>query len=386
MIPLAVPNLAGREAEYLQECIASTFVSSVGPFVDRFEAMVAKASGARYAVATSAGTTALHAALVACGVGRDDLVIVPSFTFIASVAAIAHAGAEPWLFDISPETWTIDPALVAKTLAVQTRRRSTDGQLIHEKSGKRVAGILPVYTLGVPADMDPIIALAKEYRLPVIADAAAALGTKYKSRPTGALGAEFTMFSFNGNKTVTAGGGGAIVTDDKKLAKLFRHLTTTARCSPDYDHDMVGFNYRMTNLQAAVGCAQLENLSGFLEAKRQIAQTYSRAFVSSYDVTDFPNPGFAEQGFWFSGLFLGRTYSNKAEDIRKYLVEAGIDARPFWKPVHLQIPYMQSFATPMTITNRTWQNILTLPCSTNLAKDEQLHVIDSVQKALVKFS
>lgn len=382
MIPLAVPNLAGREAEYLQECIASTFVSSVGPFVDRFEAMVAKASGARYAVATSAGTTALHAALVVCGVGRDDLVIVPSFTFIASVAAIAHAGAEPWLFDISPDTWTIDPALVASTLAEETCRRSEDDELIHTKSGKRVAGILPVYTLGVPADMDPIIALAREYRLPIIADAAAALGTKYKGRPTGALGAEFTMFSFNGNKTVTAGGGGAIVTDDKKLAALFRHLTTTARISQEYDHDMVGFNYRMTNLQAAVGCAQLENLSQFLAIKKQIAQAYSRAFASRHDVSEFPNPHFVEQGFWFSGLFLGPAFFNKSEAIRKQLVLAGIDARPFWKPAHLQIPYSQSIATSMKVTNMTWQNVLTLPCSTNLTPDEQSRVIEAVSKAL----
>ncbi|PCI02472.1 MAG: pyridoxal-5'-phosphate-dependent protein [Hyphomicrobiales bacterium] len=378
MISLAIPNLIGREAEYLQECISSTFVSTVGPFVGRFEEMVAAASGAKYAVATSAGTTALHAALVASGVVHNDLVIAPSFTFIASVAAIAHCGAQPWLFDIAPHSWTLDPVLLAETLMEQTER-APDGSLRHKVTGQRVAAILPVYTLGIPADMDPIIALAREYSLPVVSDAAAALGTSYKTRSSGSLGADFTMFSFNGNKTVTAGGGGAIVTNDEEKAKLFRHLTTTARVGSDYDHDMVGFNYRMTNIQAAVGCAQMENLDVFLTAKRRIALTYRDGLhgIDMFEV--FPDPEYVRNGHWFSGIVLNSDFARHLPILRNRLREAGIDARPFWKPAHLQIPYANAPATSMPVSDGIWPRVLTLPCSTGLTEDDQAKVIDAVK-------
>ncbi|OCW56986.1 DegT/DnrJ/EryC1/StrS family aminotransferase [Hoeflea olei] len=383
MIPLAVPNLAGREAEYLQECITSTFVSTVGPFVGRFEKMVAEASGAKHAVATSAGTTALHAALVASGVGHGDLVIAPSFTFIASVAAIAHCGAQPWLFDVAAHSWTLDPDLLAAALESETERHD-DGSLRHRPTGKRVAAILPVYTLGIPADMDPIVALGARYGLPVVADAAAALGTSYKNRPSGSLGADFTMFSFNGNKTVTAGGGGIIVTDDDAKAKLFRHLTTTARVGADYDHDMVGFNYRMTNLQAAVGCAQMENLDQFLEAKRRIAIAYRDAFAGLDMVEPFPDPDYVRNGHWFSGVVLRRDYARHLPDVRARLREAGIDARPFWKPAHLQPPYATAPVTAMPVSDDIWARVLTLPCSTGLTASDQARVIDVTRDEIAK--
>jgi perosamine synthetase len=383
MIPLAVPNLAGREAEYLQECITSTFVSTVGPFVGRFEEMVAEASGAKYAVATSAGTTALHAALVASGVRHGDLVIAPSFTFIASVAAIAHCGAQPWLFDVAADSWTLDPHLLAATLETETQR-AEDGSLCHKATGQRVAAILPVYTLGIPADMDPIIALAEKYRLPVVADAAAALGTGYKNRPSGSLGADFTMFSFNGNKTVTAGGGGAIVTDDEDKAKLFRHLTTTARVGADYDHDMVGFNYRMTNIQAAVGCAQMENLDLFLNAKRRIAIAYRDAFADLDMVEPFPDPDYVRNGHWFAGVVLRRDFARHLPDLRGRLREAGIDARPFWKPAHLQAPYAAAPATAMPVSDDIWPRVLTLPCSTGLSDSDQAKVIEVTRNEIGK--
>ena len=383
MIPLAVPNLVGREAEYLQECITSTFVSTVGPFVGRFEEMVAEASGAKYAVATSAGTTALHAALVASGVRHGDLVIAPSFTFIASVAAIAHCGAQPWLFDVAAGSWTLDPQLLAVTLEAETER-AEDGSLRHKATGQRVAAILPVYTLGIPADMDPIVALAERYGLPIVADAAAALGTGYKNRPSGSLGADFTMFSFNGNKTVTAGGGGAIVTDDEAKAKLFRHLTTTARVGADYDHDMVGFNYRMTNLQAAVGCAQMENLDRFLDAKQRIAIAYRDAFSGMEMVEAFPDPDYVRNGHWFSGLVVRSDYAQHLPALRGRLREAGIDARPFWKPAHLQPPYAASPSTPMPVSDAIWPRVLTLPCSTGLSQADLAKVIEATRGEIEK--
>ena len=258
MIPLAAPDLTGNEARYLQDCITSTYVSSIGPFVDQFESMVSAATGAEAAVATSSGTAGLHVALVAVGVRRDDLVILPSFTFIASANAIAQCGAEPWLFDVTTESWTLDPTLLRVQLERETR--SEGGGRIHKSSGKRIAAIMPVHTLGLPADMDSIVQIGRDMGIPIVADAAPAIGASYKNRPMGQCGADLSVLSFNGNKTVTSGGGGAVIGDDGEALNLVRHLSSTARAGADYDHDQAGFNYRMTNLQAAVGCAQLEQI------------------------------------------------------------------------------------------------------------------------------
>lgn len=377
MIPLCVPNLAGREAEYLAECVSSTFVSSVGPFVNRFENMVAHASGAAGAVATSAGTTALHAALLAVGVRAGDLVLCPAMTFIASANAISHTGAEPWFFDIDEASWTIDPELIAEMLGTQTL---WDGKsLIHRTTGRRVSAILPVFTLGIPCDMDAIMETARSYHLPVVIDAAAALGSSYKGRPCGAIGADLAMISFNGNKTVTSGGGGAVVGQDIELLNRVRHLTTTARVGSDYDHDVVGYNYRMTNLQAAVGCAQMENLDLFVSAKRRIAKAYEDAFARFSNVSKFPVPVWADSAAWFSGLVLeGSGAAGSASDLRLFLRENGIDARPFWKPMHHQRPYRGAPRTDLRVCDALWERIVTLPCSTNLSSDDHAFVCERV--------
>lgn len=378
MIPLAVPNLAGKEAAYLQECVASTFVSSVGPFVTRFEQMVAQAADAAAAVATSAGTTGLHAALVAAGVGRDDLVVLPSFTFVASANAIATCGADPWLMDVSPESWTLDPGLLAEMLESQCA--SADGRLVHRASGRRVAAVLPVHVLGLPADMDPICAVAHGFGLKVVADAAAALGARYKGRRVGKMGADLSVISFNGNKTVTAGGGGAIVGDDQDLVALARHLTTTARKGDDYLHDRVGFNYRMTNLQAAVGCAQMENLESFVAAKRRIRAVYDAALGDLPGTRLFPAVPWADSECWFSGLVVAQ--GTDMGQVRSRLREMGVDARPFWRPMHLQPAFAQAPRTAMPVLEGFWDRILTLPCSTALTEVEQRQVIDAVRQVL----
>lgn len=380
MIPLAIPNLTGNEARYLQECITSTFVSSVGPFVTRFEEMVAQASGTERAVAVSAGTTGLHAALTAAGVGRDDLVILPSYTFIASANAIAHCGAMPWLLDVDPTDWTLDPTLLAACLEQQTRREGT--MVIHRASGRRVAAILPVYTLGAPARMDEIAALARHYALPLVADGAAALGATLGGRPLGALGADLTVFSFNGNKTVTAGGGGAVAGPEGALMTLVRHLTTTARRGEEYDHDRVGFNYRMTNVQAALGCAQMERLEAFVAAKRRIRRVYDEGFRDVPGLTPFPTPAGAESACWFSGVVVEAREEETLRALRGRLREAGIEARAFWKPMHLQAPYKEAPRTPQPVTEAFWWRVLTLPCSTALTDAEQARVIEAVRKGM----
>lgn len=377
MIPLAVPQLSGNEAKYLQECVDSTFVSTVGPFVGRFEQMVAAAAGSKHCVATSAGTTGLHAALVTLGVDRDDLVIIPSFTFIATANAVSHAGATPWLMDVSRRSWTLDPEQVASELERNTKVKR--GTLVHRGTGKRVAAIIPVHTFGTPADMDAIVAVAKRYSLPVIADAAAALGATSRSRKIGQLGADLTMFSFNGNKTVTAGGGGAVTGDDEELVKKLRHLTTTARVSANYDHDVVGFNYRMTNLQAAVGCAQMEQLETFVAKKREIRAKYNEAFADLTGVESFPEVAETENACWFSGFV---TDAGTAERVRVALQAQSIDARPTWKPMHLQLPYMDVPRASLDVADDIWQRIVTLPCSTGITNAELDTVIDAVRTQL----
>ncbi len=377
MIPLCIPNISGNEAAYLKECVDTNFVSTVGPFVSRFEQMVAEAAGTSSAVATSAGTTGLHAALLAVGVGRDDLVFCPALTFIASTNAISHCGATPWLLDVDRESWTLDPAVLAAAINDEAERRGED--LYHIASGRRVAAILPVFTLGTPADMDAILDIARRAALPVVVDAAAALGATYKGRPSGALGADLTMYSFNGNKTVTAGGGGCVV-GDAKLVATVRHLTTTARVGADYDHDVVGFNYRMTNLQAAVGCAQMEMLKTFLEAKRRIADGYHHGLGNLSGIGFFPDPEWAESGYWFSGFIFKTTDgAGDSRALRAFLRENGIDARPFWKPMHLQAPYANAPRSLLPVSEDLWERIVTLPCSTQLTSDEQSKVIAAVR-------
>ena len=379
MIPLCVPNLCGNERAYLNECIDTTFVSTVGPFVSRFENMVAHAAGADAAFAASSGTCGLHLALRAVGTEAGDLVVLPSFTFIASANAVAHCGAVPWLFDIAPESWTLDPKLLANQLATETVR---DGATLrHRDSGRRVAAILVVYTLGMPADMDAITAVAREWGIPVVADAAAALGATYKSRPISQLGAALSVFSFNGNKTVTSGGGGAVVGPAGPLVTLVRHLGSTARKGIDYSHDMVGFNYRMTNLQAAVGCAQMENLERFVAAKRAIAERYDRELVGVSGVGGFPQPDWAHSACWFSGIVLPTTGPSSAS-IRQGLSDAGIEARPFWKPMHLQQPYASAPHTPQPVAESLWERVVTLPCSTHLDSADQDKVIETLRGLL----
>lgn len=385
MIPLAVPNLAGREGEYLQECVSSTFVSTVGAFVGRFEEMVAESAGTAHGIATSTGTTGLHAALLTAGVGRDDLVILPAFTFIASANAISHCGATPWLFDCCAENWTLDAGQLGDALARDTRRDG-DGRLVHGPSGRRVAAIMPVYTMGAPADMDAIAALAAEYRLPVVADAAAAHGALYRGRPAAGAGADLAVFSFNGNKTVTAGGGGCIVTEDDALARRARHLTTTARVGPGYDHDAVGYNYRLTNIQAAVGCAQMENLDAFVVAKRRIAARYARGFADMPALAPFPEADWGESAHWFSGAFLEAASPARMEALRAGLREAGIDARPFWKPMHLQAPYADAPREALDRTEAVWDRVLTLPCSTHLSTEDQDAVIAATRRVAAEIA
>lgn len=374
MIPLSIPNLTGNEARYLQECIESGFVSTTGPYVGRLEEMVAAASGAAHAVSTSSGTAALHTALICADVGRDELVIAPSLTFIATANAISHCGASPWILDVEQQNWTLDPALLEQVLREDCLQDKTG--LIHCATGRRVAAIMPVYLMGLSADIDRICVIAKEFNLPVIVDAAAALGLNYKDRKVAESEAFATCFSFNGNKTITAGGGGMVVFQDADIAAHAMKLTTTARKGLAYEHEFVAYNYRMTNVEAAIACAQMERLDTFVKIKRETHAFYRDALADLQDLQSFPESAWGESACWFTGLV------SQVEPANRYiegLREAGIMTGPFWMPLHLQPPYKDCPATPQPVADDLWTRIITLPCSTNITGEERLRVVGQVR-------
>ena len=375
MIPLATPDLRGNEGRYLQQCIDSTFISSVGQFVTQFETATAEAAGALGGVATSSGTAALHLALATLHIGHGDLVILPSYTFIASANAISMAGARPWLMDIDAESWTLDATRLRAALEEATHLEN--GRLLHRRTGERVAAIMPVHTLGHPADMDAIGQVAADFDLPVVADAAAAMGATCRDRPIGVL-AQLSCLSFNGNKTVTCGGGGMVLSGDHDLLTRAAHLNTTARNGTAYVHDEAAFNYRMTNIQAAVGLAQIERLADLVAAKRRIFRRYAEALDDLPGMHPLPQASWAESACWFAGMLLDDP--NRLRTLIGALNEAGIQARDFWVPMHWQPPYRgcpraESLVQSEAIAPR----VLTLPCSTHLSEDDQAMVIDRVR-------
>lgn len=378
MIPLCIPNISGNEGAYLAECVESTFVSTVGPFVNTFEEMIAAASGASRAVATSAGTTALHAILHHIGVGPGDHVIIPALTFIATANAVSHCHGTPIIADVDEERWGLDPIVVEDILRNESTR-DAQGVLRLDETGGAIKAIMPVFAMGLPADMDALRVLADEFDLFLVADAAAAIGARYKTRPLAQMGADYTAVSFNGNKLITAGGGGAILCPTPEAASEIKHLTSTARVGGAYDHDIVGFNYRMTNLQAAVGVAQLERLEDFLQAKKRISNRYEEAFSGIRSLLPFPSTDESEGSLWLSGIYAPMASLAQMDALRAQLVQTGIEGRTFWKPIHQQTPYL---ACPVALTGRTdkiWQRVQPLPCSTQLTSQEQEQVIDVVK-------
>lgn len=378
-IPLAVPNLSGREGEYLQQCIESSFVSTAGPFVGEFANRIADVSGTASAVVTCSGTVALQMALEGLGVGTNDLVIAPSLTFIATANAIVHSGAKPWLFDVSEDDWTLDLDLIADELERNTGPAERGRR--HFESSACVRVIMPVMTLGASVDLDRYVELARIYDLHIVVDAAAAIGgTDYQGRPLGASGVDAVCYSFNGNKTITSGGGGAVASADDDLIQKVSHLISTGRVGENYDHDIVAYNFRMTNLEAAVGLAQFEQLDVFLGRKLAIAASYAELASGFEALAPFPHPPKGKSVFWFSGVqYLG----SDIDEVDRFIASmrtSGIDVRPFWKPIHQQIPYSDALRTPMPVTDRLWRRIIPLPCSTGITDNELNFTLEAVAR------
>ncbi len=380
-IPLAVPNLEGNEGRYLQECVSSTFVSSVGPFVDRFAAMISEESGAADSAVLCSGTVALQMALEGLGIGPGDLVICPSLSFIATANAIHHSGATPWFMDVTAETWTIDLALLRRE--IETKTEPLPGGLrLHRASGLRLRAIMPVMIMGATLDFDALVALAREFGLRVVVDGAAAIGARASGdRRLSATGVDALCYSFNGNKTVTCGGGGAVAAADPGLISRIRHLTTTGRVGRDYDHDIAAYNFRMTNVQAAIGVAQMERLPQFLARKADIARHYATLAADHAALSPFPAPGFGLNTHWFSGFYLSDMSIPQdraaaiSDAFRAHMVQAGVDLRKFWKPLHLQAPHAGAPRSAMPVCEAIWQRIYPLPCSTHLPESDLDHVL-----------
>lgn len=365
-VPLHEPEFRGNEREYLMECIDSTFVSSVGKYVDRFEQMLADFTGARHVVAVVNGTAALQMALHLAGVGRDDEVLVPALSFVATANAVAHLGAVPHFVDVDPATLGLAPAALRQHLT-NVARLTSDG-VINRATGRRIAAVVPMHTFGHPVDMEPLLELADEYLLPVVEDAAESLGSTYRGQHTGTFGSVAAV-SFNGNKIVTTGGGGAILTNDPSLAKRAKHVTTTAKLPHRwaFEHDEVAWNYRMPNINAAVGCAQLEQLPGKLARKRTLAQHYRNALEGQPGVSFVDEPPGSSSNFWLNTVRLQAPYPEQRDAVLATLNEAGYQARPAWTLLSRLPMYEACPRSPLDVSEALEASLINLPSSPGLA-------------------
>ena len=382
-IPLIVPEIRGNEWEYVKECLDTNWVSSVGGYVDRFEKMVAERAGTKYAIATVSGTAALHIALLLAGVQADDEVVVSSLTFIAPANAIRYLGAWPVFIDAEPRYWQINPAGVVDFLDKCCR---WDGQALRNRqTGRRVTAILPVHILGHPADLDPILAVAAKYSLPVIEDATEGLGARYRGKSLGGIG-HAGCFSFNGNKIITTGGGGMLVTNNAGWAARARYLTTQAKDDPiEYVHNAVGYNYRLTNLLAAMGCAQMEQLDTFVEAKRQIAGRYQEFFVSLPGIGLPEEADWAFSTFWMYTLLIDEKRSRiGSRQLLRELAARKVQTRPLWQPIHRSPAHKLSGGPLCPNSDALHGQAISLPCSVGLTPSAQSQVIEIITSLLAK--
>ncbi|MBC8766925.1 LegC family aminotransferase [Arenibacter sp. BSSL-BM3] len=358
-IPLHEPRFIGNEKKYLNECIDSTFVSSVGKFVNQFEEDVAKFTGAKYAIATVNGTAALHTALLMAGVERDDEVITQPLTFIATCNALSYIGAYPVFVDVDKETLGLSPEKLEHFLA--NNSELVNGKCINKTTKRKIKAVVPMHTFGFPIHIKELIAVCEKYYLEIVEDAAESLGSYYKGQHTGTFGL-LGAFSFNGNKTITTGGGGMIITNDEELAKKAKHLTTTAKIPHrwDFDHDMIAYNYRLPNLNAALGCAQLESLPNFINKKRELAALYKSHFYSK-SLQFIEEPKETKSNYWLNAILVSNLKERNA--FLKETNDNGIMTRPIWKLMNKLSIYR--FAQIGNIENAQWfeDRIINIPSS-----------------------
>lgn len=380
-IPLSVPNLKGRELEYVIHAVETEWVSSGGPYVDQFEKKIADYVKVSGAVSCQSGTAGLHIGLRICGVNKDDEVIVPTLTFIAAVNPVKYLGAEPIFMDC-------DDSLCLDAYKLETFCKNEcsfyDGKLLNKQTKKYIKAILVVHVFGNIANMEKIMDVAKKYNLKVIEDATEAMGSyyisgKYKGKFAGTLG-NVGVYSFNGNKIITTGGGGMIVSNDLELLKKAKHLTTQAKSDElYYKHDEIGYNYRMTNLQAALGLAQLEQLEKFIQIKKENYLIYYKEIEKIQGLKILKFKDNIRANYWFYSLYADEKYSMNRDQIIEYLAKKNIQTRPIWGLIHEQLPYKGNQVYKIENAIQYYTHIINIPCSSKLRKSEIYRVLECLK-------
>ncbi len=374
MIPLSVPNISSEELENVKNCIETGWISSAGSYVDEFEEKFSEYLGIQGSVSAVNGTAALHLSLKILGVRQNDLVIMPNVTFVASANAISYLGANPILVDINEDDWQMDISLLEHFLSDQCQKNK-DGDLIHLKSSRRISALMIVHVQGNICDMDKLLYICNKYNLPVLEDAAEALGSSFKNNYAGTMG-HIGCFSFNGNKIISTGGGGMIVSNNPDFIKKAKHLSTTAKVDPlTYYHDDIGYNYRLVNILAAIGVAQLEKLEIFREKKIQIASRYRENLNGIGDI------GFQKiKSDVISNEWLFTITTKSMQKLLSYLNNNGVMSRPFWMPMN-ELPMFSEclYISSGNISSLIHQRALSIPCSTGISDDQMGEVIEKVK-------
>jgi len=365
-IALHEPTFQGNEWLYLKECLDSTYVSSVGKFVDRFEDDLSKYTGAKYAISVVNGTAALQIALRLAGVKAGDEVLIPALTFIATANAVTYCNATPHFIDSEEQTLGVDSDRLREYLNGNTSQQS--GHCINKNTGKILRAIVPMHTFGHPSDIDSLISISQDFNIALVEDAAESLGSYYKGQHTGTFGLLGTL-SFNGNKTITTGGGGAILTNNADLAHHAKHLTKTAKLPHawEFRHDEIGYNYRMPNINAALGCAQLEQLPGKLESKRNLFKKYQQAFADIEGIRLFSEPKNCHSNYWLQTLLLDENLSKERDSVLDATNSAGITTRPAWVLLNELEPFKACPSANLTTAKSLVRRIINIPSSPGLA-------------------
>jgi aminotransferase in exopolysaccharide biosynthesis len=359
-IKLHEPSFTGNEMKYVEDCINSTYVSSVGKYVDQFEIELSKYTGAKYAISVVNGTAALHLALKLAGVEHDDEVLVQAFTFVATANAISYCGAIPHFVDVEKENLGIDPVKLQDYLSEITL--NLDSQTINQITGRKIKALIVMHTFGHPSKMDELIEISKKFNLKIIEDAAESIGSYYKTKHTGTMGLLGTL-SFNGNKTITTGGGGAILTNSLELARKAKHLSTTAKISHKwaFQHDEIGYNYRMPNINAALGCAQLEDLILKLEIKEKLFSEYKFQFSKIEGISIFEEPNDCKSNYWLQTIMLDLPNLDLRNEILENLNSAGFMSRPGWDLINSLQPYLANPSMPLECAKELFKMVINIP-------------------------
>lgn len=366
-VSLHEPCFSGNEWSYVKECLDTGWVSSVGKFVDRFEEDLAAYTGVKHVIAVVNGTAALHMCLLLAGVKTNDEVLMPTFTFIATANAISYCGAVPHFIDSEESTLGADPRKLKIYLKEITEQRS-DG-CYNRQTGRRIKAIVPMHTFGHPVDLDELAKVCQSFGITLIEDAAESLGSFYKGRHTGQWGL-LSAISFNGNKTITTGGGGAILTNDEELGRLAKHITTTAKTPHrwEFNHDMVGYNYRMPNINAAMGCAQLEQLPSFLAAKRALAERYRESFAGIPGIRFFAEPANSQSNYWLNTLLLDEDCAEQRDALLKATNDADIMTRPAWTLMHKLPMFCHCPKMDLSVAESLERCLINIPSSAILGR------------------